>query len=110
MCKAAQFVNTRIAVYELGGYSVPLVNTKNAPAPSESFVCATIEHAFDTHLMECGGTHDTKFDGDVKRCVCEGYAPLTSDLKLRGVREGSARIASMASSSACRVAYIRARR
>jgi len=52
-----------------------LVNTENAPAPSESFVRAAVEHAFDTHLTECGGTHDTRFDGDVKRCVREGIRP-----------------------------------
>lgn len=51
---------------------IPLVNTENAPASSESLVRATVEHASDTHLTECRGTHDTRFDGDVKRCVREG--------------------------------------
>jgi hypothetical protein len=54
---------------------IPLVNTENAPTPSESLVRATVEHTFDTHLTECGRTHDTWLDGDVERCIREGVRP-----------------------------------
>lgn len=55
--------------------SKTLVDPQDAAASPKPFIRTTVEYSFDTHLAECGSTHDTGFDSDVKCRVCKRVCP-----------------------------------
>lgn len=91
MFKTSSYISTSTRVVE----SIPLVDTKNTTTPPESFVRTAIEDLFDAHLTKRRGTHDTRFDSDVKCSLCERVRSAGEKSRRRQRRVGKDSINSL---------------